>query len=48
MIIPSIHKLLGKKILSFTVDLGQIESEKKRTSKQIDVLNAAIKEIESR
>ena len=36
------------KILSFTVDLGQIESEKNRTSKQIDVLNAAIKEIETR
>jgi hypothetical protein len=36
------------KILSFTVDLGQIESEKKRTAKQIDILNSAIKEIESR
>lgn len=36
------------KILSFTVDLGQIESEKKRTAKQIDILNSAIKEIKSR
>ncbi len=36
------------KILSITVDLGQIESERKRTAKQIDMLNSAIKEIESR
>ncbi|MGB9003065.1 MAG: hypothetical protein WCC52_04595 [Nitrosotalea sp.] len=36
------------KILSITVDLGQIESEKKRTVTQIDILNSAIKEIESR
>lgn len=36
------------KILSFTVDMGQIESEKKRTNKQIDILNAEIKKIESR
>jgi len=36
------------KILSFTVDLGQIESEKERTDKQIEILNSAIKEIESK
>lgn len=36
------------KILSFTVDLGQIESEKKRTDKQIEILNSAIKKMESK
>lgn len=36
------------KILSFTVDMGQIESEKKRTNEQLDILNAEIKKIESR
>ena len=36
------------KVLSITVDRGQIKSEKKRTAKQIDILNSTIKEIESR
>jgi len=34
------------KILSITIDLAQLDDEKKRTDKQIEMLDAAIKEIE--